>query len=126
VSAPKEQQAPTLRPPAAPPAAAATPLPAAGASSKRGSDGADAIRARQGATATAGRVQVVASSSGPTTALIAVLFAGLALVLAALVADAVVALGKLPPGALNRSRTIVACVGVTTAFVAFAALLAAA
>jgi hypothetical protein len=54
-----------------------------------------------------------------------VLMAGLALALAALVADAVVALGKLPAGSLARSRVVVAGLGLAVATVALAALLVA-
>ncbi|HEU0336430.1 MAG TPA: hypothetical protein VFR43_07740 [Gaiellaceae bacterium] len=51
------------------------------------------------------------------------LIAGLALALAALVADAVVALGKLPAASLARSRVVVAGLGLAAATVALAALL---
>ena len=77
------------------------------------------------APALAGRAHTAAASPGPTTALIFVLIAGLALALAALVADAVVALGKLPAGSLAHSRVVVAGLGLAVATVALAVLLVA-
>jgi hypothetical protein len=57
--------------------------------------------------------------------LILVLITGLTLALAALVADAVVSLGKLPAGSLARSRVVVAGLGLAVATVALAVLLVA-
>jgi hypothetical protein len=91
----------------------------------RASDGAEASRVSQRAPALARRSHAAAVSPGPTAAVILVLAAGLALALAALVADAVVALGRLPTGALARSRIVVAGLGLATATVALAVLLVA-
>jgi hypothetical protein len=91
----------------------------------RASDGAEAARVSTRAPALAQRADAASSTPGPTVVLILVLAAGLTLAFAALVAEAVVALGKLPDGALARSRVAVAGLGLATATVALAVLLVA-